>query len=244
MPKYPVTQHEVVEVAKRLDRSYPRTELDNKEDPLDEAVFILLTSQTDEDKYLRSWEKLRTVLPNWQAVVNTSEEAIFDAIKDGGLGRWKAARIMKLMHQTKDLMGEYSLNNLAVLDDASLERTLVSLDGIAIKGARCIMMYSFHRSVFPVDAHVDRIAKRIGFEIPDASNRSKKYANALQEQVPPDLRHRLHVNMIQHGRAICKARKPRCEICTINDICRYGIEVKESLELSDVIPEDEERLEN
>lgn len=83
------------------------------------------------------------------------------------------------------------------------------------------MMYSFKREVFPVDTHVLRIVKRVGFRTGDGSIRSARFANIIQEQVPRRYRCRLHVNLVQHGRKICKG-KPNCRICPIGNLCLLG----------------------
>lgn len=205
-----------------LSEHYPKTELENKRIAILEAIFILLSSQTNENKYFQTWRSFRKNFPRLEDVLCSSPEAIFRAIKDGGLGEWKAKRIWNLLNQVKKKYGRLSLSSLKVLDDYELEKELLKLDGIGIKSARCIMMYSFNRDVFPVDTHVLRITRRLGFVIPRYHYRSKKFADAIQDQVPVGYRHRFHVNLVQHGRAICKTR-PHCSVCPINYLCQYRI---------------------
>jgi endonuclease III len=167
---------------------------------------------------LRTWSLFRLAFPSFGRLYKASKQEIFETIKEGGLGKWKAERIYKLLRQVEERFGKFSLASLARLEDNQLEKELLKLDGIGIKSARCVMMYSFKREVFPVDTHVLRIVKRLGFRTGKGSIRSVTFANIIQEQVSRRYRYRLHVNLVQHGRKICK-RKPNCGICPISDLC-------------------------
>jgi endonuclease III len=217
-----ISKGNLIKIAKILDEKYPFTTLHNRTDPLEECIFILLTSQTDEDKYLETWNSFISSFPSMDIAANATEEDIFNSIKSGGLGKWKAKRIKKLLKQVKEVNGEYSLASWENLNNSQLEKNLLKLDGIGIKSARCVMMYSFNRNVFPVDTHVKTVLTRIGFNIPKESERSKKFADRIQNNIPPNIQYRFHVNLIQLGRSFCKKRSPRCEECIINQICYFG----------------------
>lgn len=205
----------------RLSCNYPDTNLFNRTDPLEEAIFIILTSQTDERKYLQTWESFQLSFPTMQTAAQATLHQISLAIKKGGLGQWKSKCIKNLLQQAVERYGSYSLDSLSHLDDSPLEKELLRLDGIGIKGARCIMMYSFNRDVFPIDTHCSRILKRIGLPFPAASPRSKLYADTIQKQIPNPLRRRLHINLIQHGRAACKP-KPIYYNCCLSNLCKHN----------------------
>lgn len=213
----------IIEIAGRLAASYPSSNLGNRADPLEEAVYIILSSQTDEAKYQETWRAFRRTFPTMRAAAEASRAMIARAIRSGGLARWKAARIKRLLSQVKEATGRYSLRPLSGLDDSALETALLKLDGIGIKSARCVMMYSFGRAVFPVDVHSSRLARRLGFAMPKAGVRTRRYADGIQQQVPPSLRHGMHVNLVQHGRAVCTSRRPKCSACCVNDLCQTGV---------------------
>lgn len=215
-----LSPQKIAQISQRLDTCYPRTELHNREDPLEEAIFIILSSQTDEGKYVETWRAFSNTFPTLESAYLAEHQDVYEAIRRGGLGAWKATRIKNLLRQVLARYDELSLDSLSVLEDTELERELVGFDGISIKSARCIMMYSFGRQVFPVDVHVARIVNRLGFRIPRAGIRTRKYADSIQEQVLPSFRHRLHVNLLQHGRAVCRPRNPRCAACEVRGACR------------------------
>src|SRR4051794_35569106 len=87
------------------------------------------------------------------------------------------------------------------------------------------MMYSFGRRVFPADTHVGRVLSRIapyrelGLSLDGLDH--KKLQRELAELIPPILRYSLHVNLVEHGRAVCKSPRPLCEKCELRNLCRY-----------------------
>ena len=94
---------------------------------------------------------------------------------------------------------------------------MISLPGVGPKTAACVLAFSLERPALPVDTHVFRVARRLGFldERTDAA-RAHRVMEAL---VPEELRVRMHVGLIRHGRTICKAGRPACEICPLQDLC-------------------------
>jgi DNA (cytosine-5)-methyltransferase 1 len=97
------------------------------------------------------------------------------------------------------------------------------LPEISRKSAYCIMMYSMGRPVFPVDTHVGRVLQRIGiyketgFSLEGMDH--KQLQAALSDAIPPNLRHALHVNLVVHGREICRAVSPDCARCELRRLC-------------------------
>jgi endonuclease III len=113
------------------------------------------------------------------------------------------------------------------------------LPGIGKKTARCILMYSLNRQVFPLDTHCARILKRLGFHVPNGSLR--KCEDEIQHLIPAVIRYSLHVTMIDLGRRICTNRNPKCHICPLQPICPTGQEMASAKSLplgSSVFPMD------
>jgi len=105
-----------------------------------------------------------------------------------------------------------TLTPLKHMTNNECERFLTSLPNVGKKVARCIMMYSLDRQVFPVDTHCWRICRRLGW----IKQTRKGYScpprdmDRLQSIIPPDLRYSMHVNLVSHGRTVCTETKPRC----------------------------------
>jgi endonuclease-3 len=83
-----------------------------------------------------------------------------------------------------------------------------------------VLVFSLGRAAFPIDTHVHRVTKRLGW-IPPNAPADKAHA-LLKVAVPAELRYELHVQLIAHGRTICKARAPRCSECPLLDLCDAG----------------------
>ena len=152
------------ELDRLLDDDYgaPEGDLDNKEDPLDEAVYIVLSFRTDLDRVKLVWERLRTIFPAWQQLARAPQRRVVRALRIGGLQEQKARTIRKLLEAVKEATGAYSLDVLRCMEDDEAERFLIRLPGLSWKAARCVFLYSLRRDVFPVDGNSFRSFKRIG----------------------------------------------------------------------------------
>src|SRR6185437_6308042 len=102
---------------------------------------------------------------------------------------------------------------------------LTSLPGIGPKTAAILLCFSMGRPVIPVDTHVFRVAWRLGL-IRRQIGEAKAHA-VLQALVPRDIVYPFHFALIRHGRAVCRAPRPRCAECVVTDLCAYYREVVE-----------------
>jgi len=205
------------EVDRRLRRIYRRSRLGNPRDPLSDLIFILLSAQTEEYNYQRTYRALRRRFRSWSGVRAAGVEQVYETILIGGLGRKKARQIIDLLTDLARRRGAPSLAYLRRLPDDDAMRELESLPGVGHKTASCVMLYALDRPVFPVDTHVWRVLGRLGVAPRKPINAS--LARSLEAIVPRRLRYRLHVNLVLHGRATCTATRPRCASCPLDDLC-------------------------
>jgi endonuclease-3 len=103
------------------------------------------------------------------------------------------------------------------MDSEEIKKTLGSLKGIGPKTVHCLLLFGFNREAFPVDTHILRVGKRLGF-IPDGFNPEEAH-RWMEPLVPKGKSLSLHLNLISFGRLICKARSPQCGICFLADEC-------------------------
>jgi endonuclease III len=204
-------------VLKLLERTYPPSRLGNKQNPLDELVYVLLSLQTNESRYHKVYRSFKKRFPRWSLLLEASIAEIADAIVLGGLGRQKALHLKRIVQRLQDDFGEVSLRSLVRYKTDEAERYLCSLPGVGIKTARCVLMYSFGRMVFPADVHCLRVMDRLGW-IEWRGQRSEMLAEPAQAIVPRLLREALHVRLIQHGRSVCRST-PRCNQCVLRSLC-------------------------
>lgn len=99
-------------------------------------------------------------------------------------------------------------------------RTFMQLKGIGIKTISVVLMFTCGVDVFPVDTHVHRICRRIGF-VDDKTSAEKTHWQ-MQPLIPDGKSYSLHMNFLKLGRTICNARKPQCTECPILALCNYG----------------------
>ena len=122
-------------------------------------------------------------------------------------------------------MGRCTLEPARAWSDEKLEEFLCSLPEIQRKSAYCIMMYLFGRQVFPGDTHVGRVLSRLGpyreLGLSLEGRDHKKLQGDLADLVPPNLRYGLHVNLVQHGRTICRSERPLCDQCELRNFCQH-----------------------
>lgn len=211
----------IFEITKRLRKEYKDFVHYNKKNPLDELVFILCSVKRSEKVYLNAFRTLKRAFPKYERLADTPVRKLSKVIAWGGLQNQKASAVKTIIKTLIKEFGKPTLAPLKRMSDEECERFLSSLPGVGKKVARCVMLYSLERRVFPVDSHCWRIANRLGWNKKTCS--SKKYSvkdmDFLQELIPPPIRFSLHVNMVSHGRKICTARYPKCNHCTINRYC-------------------------
>jgi len=211
-------------VARTLTQHYGDPTHGNKANPLSELLFILCSLQTNEDLYKKTYANLRAAFPSFGRLAAASEDQIASALERGGLARQKARMIHEIMQRLVSDFGRPTLAPLRNMSDAECENYLVSLHGIGLKTARCVMMYSLSRSVFPVDSNCWRICQRLGWvrtTRPDGSC-SPRDMDRVQAGIPSQLRFSLHVNFVSHGRLHCRSHSPLCEGCCLRKYCRTG----------------------
>jgi len=206
-------------ISAKLSSEYGDPRHHNKSDPLDELIFIILSAKTAEASYLRTYDALKNAFDDWFRILDTPLGSVARMIRSGGLSEKKEGQIRALLNDIEERTGAKDLNLLSNMSTNEVEEFLTCLPGVGLKTARCVLMYSLDREVLPVDTHVRRVLSRLG--IIRFERLSDKVQNSIQKKVPPELRYKLHVNLVAHGRAICRAHKPRCGSCILSDLCTY-----------------------
>ncbi len=210
-------------IARRLARAYGEPPVARHLPPIDELVLTILSQNTSDVNRDRAYADLRRALTTWAAVADAPARAIARAIRRGGLSLTKAPRIRAALRTLRDAGVDLDdPRALARMPDGELWELLIGLPGVGPKTAACVLLFSLDRPFFPVDTHVHRTATRLG--LVDARATAVQAQAALQEAVPPDLDHALHMGLIRHGRAVCVARRPLCSECVLADLCpRVGV---------------------
>lgn len=211
-------------VSQVLDALYGTPGLGNKADPVDELVYIILSRKTREDAYQLGFDKLKARFDSWDDLLGASRKSVEKLISAGGLSGKKTESLFAALETLKDRFGSCTLEPVRDWSDEEVEEFLCSLPEIERKSAYCIMLFSLGRSVFPVDTHVGRILARLGpyrelgLDLEGLGH--KQLQRVLADLIPPPLRYSLHVNLVAHGREVCKARNPLCSECALTKLCQ------------------------
>jgi endonuclease-3 len=208
----------VGEVCSRLERTYGLPRLGNPEDPLDDFVFIVLSNKTSPAVAARTYEAVKAAFPSWDALLESDPRKLRALLKPAGLSRVKADQIRKAVRAIRRDFGACDLSSLRNLPADQAEAYMASLPGASTKVAKCVALYTLGAAVLPVDAHVHRVASRLGWT---ARRRADQCHEELEALVPLQWRYAFHVGCILHGREICRQRRPACSECNLRHHCEY-----------------------
>jgi endonuclease III len=186
---------------------------------IDELVATVLSQHTSDVNSERAFAQLKAKFPAWEQVADAPVDEVADAIRCGGIADQKARRIQQLLAAIEEREGGLDLGRLHGLEDAAVDDYLRSLPGVGPKTAACVLAFSMRRPAFPVDTHVLRMARRLGWVPVNAT--ADRAHELLAAAVPADIKYDLHLAMITHGRTVCRAQQPRCDTCVLRDLCAY-----------------------
>jgi len=187
---------------------HPKTELEYST-PFELLVAVLLSAQATDISVNAATRQLFPVADMPQALLDLGEEKLREYIRRIGLYQTKARHLM----QTCLLLVERHGGIVPQTREA-----LEALPGVGHKTASVILNTAFGQPAIAVDTHVFRVANRTGLA---PGKNVLEVENKLLKVVPDEFKHNAHHWLILHGRYVCQARKPKCGICLINDLCEY-----------------------
>ena len=186
----------------------PKTELEYAT-PFELLVAVVLSAQATDVGVNKATKKLFPVANTPRALLDLGEAKLKRHISTIGLYNAKAANVVAL---SRLLLERHA---------GEVPRTraeLEALPGVGRKTANVVLNTAFGEDTIAVDTHIFRVANRTGMA-PGKDVRAVE--DALLRVVPPQYRRHAHHWLILHGRYTCKARKPDCPVCVVNDLCRY-----------------------
>jgi endonuclease-3 len=206
----PWTPREVREVFERFRKANPepRGELEHL-NPFTLLVAVVLSAQATDAGVNRATRELFRVADTPQKMLTLGEERLRDYIKTIGLYRNKAKNVIALSQKLlTDFGGEVPRTRAAI----------ESLPGAGRKTANVVLNMAYGEHTLAVDTHVFRVGNRTGLA---PGKTPLEVELGLEKIIPPEFMLHAHHWLILHGRYTCLARKPRCEVCLINDLCRW-----------------------
>jgi endonuclease-3 len=185
----------------------PRSELEYV-NPYTLLVAVVLSAQATDAGVNKATRALFATADAPEKMVALGEERLRDAIKTIGLYRNKAKNVIALSER---LLASHAG---AVPND---REALEALPGVGRKTANVVLNVAFGQPTIAVDTHVFRVSNRLPLVIAETPLAVEE---GLERIIPAEYKPNAHHWLILHGRHVCKARRPECERCAINDLCR------------------------
>lgn len=173
-------------------------------------VAVILSAQCTDKRVNLITPKLFEAFPTPEVLAESSSEEIFEYIRSCSYPNNKAKSLVGMAQR---LMNEYEGEVPSTFDE------LITLPGVGRKTANVVLSVAFDKPAMAVDTHVFRVANRIGL-----TNNSKTplaTEKELVKYIPEHLLSVAHHWLILHGRYVCVARKPKCDICELKQWCKY-----------------------
>lgn len=201
----------------RLEAHYGAPVLQPNEDPAGELISTILSQHTTDVSSWKAYTALKHRYPTWSALREAPLADVADTIRFAGLPMQKARTIQTAL---QDIDAE-PLQDLATLPVAAARARLTTIKGVGDKTASCVLLFALGMPAQPVDTHIERVCKRLG--INNSESTASGIQHVLEHCLPADgqTMYAFHVDMVRHGREICQARAPRCEMCMLTDLCVY-----------------------
>ncbi|HUL30647.1 MAG TPA: endonuclease III [Thermodesulfobacteriota bacterium] len=189
--------------------------------PLNILIETILSQNTNDQTRDRAYQGLKKRFPRWEDALEANTREIASAIRQGGLAKQKAKRIRAILLWIKNQEGKLSLSFLRKIDSEEIKTTIGALKGVGPKTIHCLLLFGLGREAFPVDTHILRIGKRLGF-IPEGMDAEEAHV-WMNSVIPKKKSLSLHLNLIRFGRSLCKARNPSCDVCFLSKKCLYFV---------------------
>ena len=205
-----LTDEEIDTFFARLKESMPepKTEL-NYVNPYTLLVAVVLSAQSTDKGVNRATQDLFKTVYTPEKMVALGEKKLIQHIKTIGFFRTKAKNVIAL---SKALIEDHNS------EVPKTREELEALPGVGRKTANVILNVIYGEGTIAVDTHVFRVSNRTGLA-PGKTVRDVEFA--LDKRVPDKYRLHAHHWLILHGRYTCIARRPRCPVCVVRDICLY-----------------------
>ncbi|HOP22194.1 MAG TPA: endonuclease III [Gammaproteobacteria bacterium] len=200
-----------IEIFKRFQRinPHPTTELEYS-NPFELLIAVILSAQATDVGVNKATVRLFKVANTPQQILDLGLDALKDYVKTIGLYNAKTENIMATCKILVDKFDSIIPNN---------RQDLESLPGVGRKTANVVLNTAFGQPTMAVDTHIFRVSRRT--KIAHGKN-VLEVEKSLLRLIPEEFLMDAHHWLILHGRYTCKARKPNCAECIINDLCEYN----------------------
>jgi endonuclease-3 len=205
------------EVVKRLAEEYPGTAKElcalRHSNPYQLLVATILSAQSTDEIVNKVTPAVFALYSTPADLAHANPEELEQIIHPTGFFRSKTRSLIGMARALEEGFGGEVPREL---------EDLVTLPGVGRKTANVIRSVAFGLPGLPVDTHVSRLARRLKLTNETDPVKIELDLNAIVE---PDERGSLSLRLILHGRQVCKARRPRCDVCLLADICPSAFKI-------------------
>lgn len=213
-------EKKIRKLSQLLEREYGKRMWKSHGDPLSVLIGTILSQNTSDNNSHKAFANLKSKFKDWDEVRRARVEKIADTIRSGGLADVKAPRIKSILSQIYEENHHLNLSFLKKWRTDKIKSWLRRFNGVGDKTIACVLLFSLKRPALPVDTHVLRVSKRLGL-VPRNLNATQAEV-LLEKLIPKNWIYQFHLNLIAHGRAICKAANPLCQDCVLLENCEFG----------------------
>jgi endonuclease III len=204
--------------------------LNNKEDPLDELFFILMSLRTTFWSFEKTFDRFAQRFKPWKTLLDVDVGVVAEELRPVGFGNVRARNFVEIAVRLDRAFGEVTLAPLAAWSKDEAQNFLEALPGVGAKSARCVMMYTLGMDVVPVDTHTARVGARLGLVPPPRGDHFSPLNAEFDAITPQGRAYDLHTNFVAHGRSVCLHREPDCGACPVVLECPTGSLLSAALE--------------
>ena len=178
--------------------------------PYELLVAVILSAQCTDKRVNMTTPALFSVYPTPVELAKASFDELFPYIKSISYPNNKTKHLIAMAQMlVNDFNGEVPQER----------EDLEKLPGVGRKTANVVASVVFGENTMPVDTHVFRVAQRIG--LVTASKTPRQVEDQLVKNTPSEILGKFHHWLILHGRYVCVARNPKCDICGLKEVCIY-----------------------
>ena len=199
------------QVIERFEQAMPVAETElHYGSPFQLLVAVILSAQCTDKRVNMVTPALFAAYPDAQATAQATPDDLLRYIHSVSYPNSKSQHLAAMARMLLADFGGQVPDNI---------NDLQRLPGVGRKTANVIAAVVFDQPAMPVDTHVFRVANRIG--LTHNSKTPLETERTLVKHIPSELLPKAHHWLILHGRYVCQARKPKCDVCCINDLCAY-----------------------
>ncbi len=181
------------------------------ETPFQLLVAVILSAQCTDKRVNMVTPPLFAAFPTPEALAAAESDEVFEYVRSVSYPNNKTR---SLIGMARKLVEEFGSEVPSTIDE------LLTIPGVGRKTANVILSVVYDRAAMAVDTHVFRVSHRLGL-VPTTATTPLAVERRLVRHIPEDKIGRAHHWLILHGRYICKARRPECEVCFLTDLCPY-----------------------